>query len=111
MISARLLLLTTLLVTATASAATFEADKQATLKRQAELDQACEAARSAKLAPMRQQLFNECMNSKKTANTEQDCKRQSADYNGNRQGAGPLFYDLPACVTAFEYKKANPVNQ
>ena len=111
MLSARLFLLTALLATTTASAAMLEADKQATLKRQAELDQACEAARTVKLAPIRQQLFNECMSSKKTANTGQECKRQSADYNGNRLGAGPLFYDLPACVTAFEYKKANPVNQ
>lgn len=106
----RLLLLTALLASS-ASAATFEADKQATLQRQAELDQACEAARTAKLEPLRQQLFNECMSSKKTANSEQDCKRQSAEYNGNRSGAAPMFYDLPACVTAFEFKKANPVNQ
>lgn len=106
----RLLLLTALLASS-ATAASFEADKQATLQRQAELDQACEAARTAKLIPMRQTLFNECMNSKKTTDTAQDCTRKTADYNGNRYEAAPLFYDLPACVTAFEFKKANPVNQ
>jgi len=60
---------------------------------------------------MRQTLFNECMNSKNTTDTAQDCTRKTADYNGNRYEAAPLFYDLPACVTAFEFKKANPVNQ
>lgn len=41
----RHLLLITALLAATATAADFEADKQATLQRQAALDQACEAAR------------------------------------------------------------------
>lgn len=110
MIPLRLLLLTALLAT-TANAATFEADKQATLKRQAELDQACENARTVKLEPLRQKIYNECMNADRSTEQPADCKRQAAGYNGNRYEAGPLFYDLPACVTAFEFQKANPVNQ
>lgn len=110
MTSLRLLLVSTLLAT-TATAAGFEADKQATLKRQAELDQSCEAAREVKLEPLRQQNFNDCMNADRTTDTAADCKRQTANYNGNRSGASPMFYDLPACVEAFEFKKANPVNQ
>ena len=106
----RLLLLTALLAT-NATAADFEADNQATLKRQAELDQSCEAAREVKLQPLLQQLVSECMSSKKTSRTEADCQQDAAGYNGNRPGSSPMFYDLPACVEAFEFKKANPVNQ
>lgn len=110
MTQVRLLLLTAFLATASVSAAT-TAEDQATLAHQAELDQACEAARTVKLVPLRKQLFNECMNSKNTTDTAQDCTRKTADYNGNRYEAAPMFYDLPACVSAFEFQKANPVNR
>ena len=113
MTRAHLLLITALLIsTATvAEAATdFTADKQATLKRQAELDQACEAAREVKLAPMRQQIVSECMNDRETSRSEADCQQYAAGYNGNRASGSPRFYDLPACVKAFDFKKANPIN-
>ena len=103
-------LIITALLTTTTNAATFEADKQATLKQQAELDQACEAARTVKLAPLRQQIFAECMQANRSTSSAEECNRQSAGYNGNRFGASPQFYDLPACEKAFEFKKNNPVN-
>ena len=106
---AKALMITALLAT-TANAATFEADKQATLKQQAELDQACEAARTVKLAPLRQQIFAECMQADRSRSTADECKRQSVGYNANRFGGNPQFYDLPACEKAFEFKKNNPVN-
>jgi len=71
----------------------------------AELEQRCEAARSEKLAPLREAAFQQCMNAKRGADTEADCRRKTAGENGNRVGGTPRFYDLPACVEAFEHKR------
>ncbi len=75
---------------------------------QAKLTQACEAARATKLEPIRAQAFNECMNSKLSTDTAEDCKRKTSGANANRQGGSPRFYDLPECVEAFKYRKNNP---
>lgn len=45
------------------------------------------------------------MNAKRGADTEADCRRKTAGENGNRVGGTPRFYDLPACVEAFEHKR------
>jgi hypothetical protein len=72
--------------------------------RQAELDRACEAARQVALAPRRQEIYEECIN---RFDKEADaCRSEANAYNGNRIGATPLFYDLPECVEAFEYRKS-----
>ena len=67
-----------------------------------------EAARAVKLAPFRQQAFVECMNSDRSTDTAADCKRKTEGANLNIQGGGTRFYDLPACVEAFEFRKAHP---
>jgi hypothetical protein len=57
--------------------------KQSREEKQAELDAVCEAARQKKLTPMRAGFVEEC------------------------GGRAPLFYDLPACVTAFEFAQSS----
>lgn len=71
-------------------------------QKQAKLDAACEVAREKKLAPMRKQFVEDCV-----ANNElpsrAECERFYADYGGRMGGRAPLFYDLPECVSAFEF--------
>jgi hypothetical protein len=86
----------------------FQADDERNAARQAEYDRACEAARTVKLTPLRQQAFVECMNSKRNTDSAEDCKRKTSGANLNIQGGGTRFYDLPACVEAFEFRKAHP---
>ena len=87
---------------AAASAAETEEDlRQA---RQAELDRACETARQVALAPRRQEIYEECIN--RSGKEADACRSEANAYNGNRIGATPLFYDLPECVEAFEYRKS-----
>ena len=86
----------------------FQADREKIERKQAELDQACETARLVKLKPIREQAFNECMSSKRSTDTAEDCRRKTSDINANRSGGSPKFYDLPACVDAFKHRKANP---
>lgn len=73
-----------------------------TQSEQAELDAACEAARQTALAPKRSEIYQECIDKfKKSAEV---CEKEADGYNGNRVGASPLFYDLPECEAAFEYR-------
>jgi hypothetical protein len=72
--------------------------------RQAELDQACEVAREKKLAPERKKYVEECVTNKQKPDRA-SCERFYADY-GNRSGnRAPLYYDLPECEKAFQYRK------
>jgi hypothetical protein len=70
----------------------------------AKLDKACEKARQVKLVPLREKIAKECVAT--TSKSEEVCKKESQDYNGNRVGRNPMFYDLPECVKAFEYQKS-----
>jgi hypothetical protein len=74
-------------------------------QKQARLDAACEVAREKKLAPMRKQFVEDCV-----ANNElpsrAECERFYADYGARMGGRAPLFYDLPECVSAFEFMQA-----
>ena len=75
--------------------------------KQAELDAECEAARQAKLEPIRRQLYEECVS--KQRKDPEFCRKDADSYNGARPGGGaPLFYDLPECEAAFEYRRQNP---
>jgi hypothetical protein len=74
--------------------------------RQAELDAACEVAREAALAPLRAQYVEECV-AKEQRPDRESCERFYADY-GNRSGnRAPLFYDLPECIAAHDYRTKN----
>jgi hypothetical protein len=72
---------------------------------QARLDRACEAARSEALAPIREEIREECLAAGKPTDF---CARDAAGYDGARPGPGraPLFYDLPECVDAFEHQQS-----
>ena len=79
------------------------ADKQRD-REQSKLDAACETARQEKLAPMRAGFIDECVE-KKQRPDRASCERFYADF-GNQSGSrAPLFYDLPECVKAFEYRR------
>ena len=89
-----------LLAASAGTIATADGDRNA---RQAELDVACEAAREAKLAPLRAQFVEECVE-KDQRPDRASCERFYADF-GNRTGdRAPLFYDLPECVAAHTYR-------
>ena len=75
-------------------------------KKQAELDAVCESARLEKLTPMREGFVEQCVTNKEKSSREH-CERFYADYGNRMGGRAPLFYDLPACVTAFEYAKSS----
>ncbi len=74
--------------------------------QQAELDAACDAVRQEKLAVIRADYVLECIDKKQRPDRE-SCERFYADYG---EGAGPnqapLFYDLPECVKAAEYRRS-----
>ena len=73
-------------------------------EKQARLDGACEVARQKKLIPMREGFVKECVANKELPN-KKECERFYADYGNRMGGRAPLFYDLPECVTAFEYQQ------
>ncbi len=70
---------------------------------QTKLDQACESARQQALKPRKNEIYQECLTKFKKSETA--CQREAKTYNGNRINGAPLFYKLPACVTAFEFRK------
>jgi len=73
-------------------------------QKQAQLDGACEVARQKKLAPIRKEFVEECVANKELP-SRQECERFYADYGNRMGGRAPLFYDLPECVTAFDYRQ------
>lgn len=76
--------------------------------KQQQLNAQCEAAREAKLAPEREQLIQECP--AQFDKSLDECRHFYRDYGAAlmRQGEivrAPLYYDLPACEAAFEYRQ------
>ena len=105
MILMRLFVIIVLAVSATCAYALTTEEREALEEKQVEPDRKCEEARDIALAPERAAIFNECTTAKYSTNTEEDCKQMAADYNGNRKDATPRFYELPACVEAFDHKR------
>lgn len=96
------LLLAALILTAFSPAAARESREE----KQAGLDGTCEAARLKKLAPIKKNMVENCVANKELP-SRSECVTFYADY-GNRMGRrAPLFYDLPECVTAFEYNQSS----
>lgn len=96
-------LLLSVLISLSATSLVFADSKNSS--KQAELDQACEVAREKKLAPERKKYIEACVKNKEKPDRA-SCERFYADY-GNRSGnRAPLYYDLPECVKAFEFQKA-----
>jgi len=78
--------------------------KESREDKQARLDNACEVEREKKLAPMRKNFVEECV-AKKELPSRKECETFYADYGNRMGGRAPLFYDLPECVTAFEFQQ------
>lgn len=76
-----------------------------TEKQQAELDGKCEVARQEKLIPLRKQYVEECVEKKQRPDRE-SCERFYADFGNQAGGRAALFYDLPECVEAFEFRRS-----
>jgi len=68
------------------------------------LDNACEVERQKKLTPMRKQFVEDCVTNKELPGYK-ECETFYADYGNRMGGRAPLFYDLPECVTAFEFQQ------
>jgi len=79
------------------------AQSEEDLKRFAELDRKCEAARERKLAPLRKEKIEACVKNDKR--TRADCEDEFAEFGNTKGKAGGgaisgMFYDLPECVAA-----------
>ena len=78
---------------------------------QAELDARCEAAREAKIAPLREAEIENCKADRR--NDPAFCESFNADFGeGGRTVTGALrprmFDDLPECVEALEMRNRRP---
>ena len=73
-------------------------------QEQARLDGICEAARQQALEPRRQEIFDECV--EKFKKDEATCTAEASGYNGSQVGRSPLFYDLPECEEAHDYRNS-----
>lgn len=88
-----------------------------TLEELRALDQRCEQARQAALAPIREEMKQKCIRERGgTANAEQECAIEVSTYGNSRTGARGnvvpgMFYDLPECKAAkaaWEEREKNP---
>ena len=73
--------------------------------KQAELDAACEAARLEKIIAERIRLTEECVETELLRDRE-TCERFYSDYGESAANQAPLFYDLPECEKAHEYRNS-----
>ena len=73
--------------------------------KQAQLDAACESARERKLAPERAKYIEECVRDK-FKDSREACERFYRDYGSQTADRLALYYDLPECVQAFEFRQS-----
>jgi hypothetical protein len=72
------------------------------------MDQKCEEARAAKLAPVRDELARKCEQEERyLGNKKRDCALEVSTYGDTFSGARGaairgMYYDLPECVAATE---------
>ena len=71
-----------------------------------QLRQRCEAAREARLAPLRQQAIEECVSRPRSTRTRAQCEEFYRDFGqgGGTVGGGfraPMFIDVPECQAYF----------
>jgi len=81
----------------------------AEMKRLAELDAICEAARERKLAPLRAERTERCVREEKRP--LEACRAENAHWGNTsairgRGARAGMFYDLPECLAAFEARQA-----
>ena len=71
-----------------------------------ELRQRCDAAREAKLAPLREEAIQECVSRPRSTRTRAECEEFYRDFGqgGGTVGGGfraPMFIDVPECQEYF----------
>ena len=71
---------------------------------QATLDAACEQAREAQLAPLREQMTADCIAEGKM--DKKQCEAEYANHSGRTGNKQLPFYDLPECEKAFQNRKS-----
>ena len=102
-VSRKLVLILLLLLPAlTFASSSKESERE---KKQYELDAACEVARQKILIPEKQKYIEECV-AKEQRPDRESCERFYADYGNDTGGRAALYYDLPECVKAFEYRES-----
>ena len=88
-----------------------------TLEELRALDQRCEEARAAALAPVREEMKRKCIKERGgAANAEQECATEVSTYGNSRTGARGnvvpgMLYDLPECKAAqaaWDEREKNP---
>lgn len=75
------------------------------------MEQQCQQAREARIAPLREAAIQDCVNANRSSRTLADCQRMNADFGqgGGIVGGGfrtPMFNDLPECVNYFRARDA-----
>jgi len=73
--------------------------------KQSQLDAACESARERKLAPERTKYIEECVRDK-FKDSREACERFYRDYGSETADRLALYYDLPECVQAFDFRQS-----
>ena len=76
-----------------------------------ELERRCQAAREAKLAPLREAAIEDCISQRRSNRTREDCERIYSDFGeggGTVEGGvrPAMFIDLPECVEYFDARDA-----
>ena len=100
----RLLLLAIVAVLGFATGNAVETEEDRRVKR-AELDTICEQARRRNIAPLREKMIRECVE-KEQRPDRASCEHFYADYGERTGSQEPLFYDLPECLKAHEYRRS-----
>lgn len=71
---------------------------------QQQLDQACEAVRLEKLQPIREKYAAQCV--AEWDRSQEYCDRFYSDYGNQSDDREVLFYDLPECEKAWNYRQS-----
>lgn len=71
---------------------------------QQQLDEACEVARLEKLRPIREKFAAECVAD--WDRSQEYCDRFYSDYGNQGGDQAVLFYDLPQCEKAWNYRQS-----
>jgi len=73
--------------------------------KQAELDATCEMVRQEKIGHARAEYIEECVETKQRADRA-SCERFYADYGNASANRAPLFYDIPECIEAHDFRRS-----
>ena len=99
------LIVVTMTVFVTAGAQIQRAEDERAAKL-AELDAICEAARQKALVAERAKHVEECVETKMLEDRE-TCERFYADWGESAANQAPLFYDLPECEAAHDFRNSH----